>query len=105
MTEELIGRKRPCINSRRRKKITSFLLERDGNVCHYCKEIMTPNGLERIGTTMTREHVVPLCYGGGSTQDNMVLACNDCNNRRGDVLFFCECIFCDNAYSLYYFKE
>lgn len=73
--------------------------------CHYCSIEMTPTGDKRIDTTMTREHVVPLCYGGGSTQDNMVLSCNLCNNTRGDDLYFCECSFCLNAYDLYLIRE
>ena len=93
------------MNSTRRKKITARLILRDGINCHYCKVEMTPTNCDRTDTTMTREHVVPLCYGGGSTQDNMVLCCNKCNNTRGDVLYYCECSFCTTAHSLYIIKE
>jgi 5-methylcytosine-specific restriction endonuclease McrA len=102
---ELIGKKRPCINSTRRRKINKNLLARDGNLCHYCYLEMTPNGGERLDSTMTREHVVPLCYGGGSMQDNMVLCCNSCNNLRGNDLHYCGCQFCISAYDKYYVQE
>lgn len=34
----------------------------------------------------TIEHLLPVAMGGGNTQDNLVLACSECNNKRGDRL-------------------
>lgn len=51
----------------------------------------------------TRNHLVPLSYGGTAWALNLVLACRSCNSRRGNIPFrtFCrllsprqnECIF------------
>lgn len=96
---QMIVRQRPCMNSKRRRKVTQILLKRDGNKCHYCQVVMVSTSNARNSLTMTREHVVPLCYGGPSTQDNLVLCCNSCNNKRGNNLHYCACSFCTRAYS------
>jgi 5-methylcytosine-specific restriction endonuclease McrA len=97
----LLSRQRPCMNSKRRRKVTTILLRRDGNHCHYCNVAMVPTTEKRNNRTVTREHVVPLSYGGPSAQDNLVLCCNSCNNLRGNTLRYCECHFCTLAYSKY----
>lgn len=35
---------------------------------------------------MTADHVVPKSMGGKDTWENMVCACLECNNRKGDRL-------------------
>lgn len=42
------------------------------NECAYCTEPYE-----------TIDHVQPLCRGGGSTIENVVPACHDCNRRKG----------------------
>lgn len=91
------------MSARRRRRVVAVLLKRDGGKCHYCGVEMTPNGGERIDTTMTREHVLPRCFGGTNEQTNLVLACNQCNNDRGDTIDWCFCDFCTAA--LKDFKE
>lgn len=44
--------------------------------CHYC-------GATLRRETATREHIVPLSRGGADAPGNIVLACVDCNTRRG----------------------
>lgn len=50
------------------------LLRRDHHVCQYC------------GSTkqLTIDHIVPLSKGGKHTWDNVVTACERCNQRKGD---------------------
>ena len=52
------------------------LFARDGNVCAYCGKVFAD-------AVLTREHIVPLCQGGGSTWMNLVTACQSCNHRKG----------------------
>ncbi len=94
------------MNSKRRRKLVSNLLVRDGNLCHYCQVLMTRStgNHDRVDATLTREHVVPLCFGGGNSEDNIVLCCNKCNNGRGNALYYCDCEFCITAYSIYYLE-
>jgi 5-methylcytosine-specific restriction endonuclease McrA len=33
----------------------------------------------------TEDHLVPKSKGGSDLLDNLVLACNECNNQRGDM--------------------
>jgi 5-methylcytosine-specific restriction endonuclease McrA len=49
---------------------------RDRYTCQYCS-----NGFP--ASELTKDHVVPRYYGGGSGWDNIVAACHPCNNRRG----------------------
>lgn len=51
------------------------VFHRDGGRCRYC-------GAE-ILTDYTLDHVVPRVQGGGSTLDNLVLACRPCNTEKG----------------------
>lgn len=42
--------------------------------CYYCGK----HG------NMTKDHFIPLSKGGPKGRDNIVPACHDCNNRKGD---------------------
>lgn len=56
------------IKSKRRKAIFS----RDRWKCRYC-------GSE---TELTLDHVIPICRGGLSSNDNLVTCCRPCNRRK-----------------------
>lgn len=55
------------------------IFERDGNHCQYC-------GKRNDQRDMTIDHVLPRSRGGNSTWENMVLACFNCNSRKGNKL-------------------
>jgi 5-methylcytosine-specific restriction endonuclease McrA len=50
------------------------LLRRDGHKCQYCG----------AGKALTIDHVIPRSRGGGHTWDNVVIACERCNGKKGD---------------------
>ena len=49
-------------------------MKRDKSTCQYC------------GSTkhLTLDHVIPTSKGGKSSWDNVVTACEKCNNRKSD---------------------
>jgi 5-methylcytosine-specific restriction endonuclease McrA len=51
------------------------ILRRDGHRCQYCG---------RSDLSLTIDHVLPLSRGGEDTWENLVCACVQCNNRKGD---------------------
>lgn len=51
------------------------IIKRDDHVCQYC-------GNARA--VMTVDHIIPKCNGGSDTWENMVCACEKCNNKKGD---------------------
>ena len=51
------------------------VLKRDGHQCHYC-------GTRR--GRMTVDHVIPRTQGGMDSWDNLVCACLECNNLKGN---------------------
>jgi 5-methylcytosine-specific restriction endonuclease McrA len=55
------------------------LFKRDANQCQYC-------GRKPGTSELTIDHVLPRSRGGMSTWENCVLACVDCNRRKGDKL-------------------
>jgi len=55
------------------------ILERDDHTCQYC-------GKRLRAADLTLDHVVPRCRGGGSTWRNLVVACFECNDRKGSRL-------------------
>ena len=54
---------------------------RDGFKCYICK-IHLPFKDRRV----TFDHVIPLARGGFSTFDNLRICCQECNNKKGDLL-------------------
>ena len=52
------------------------VLARDGHSCQYC------GGTRHL----TLDHVIPRSRGGGTTWDNIVTSCSQCNTRKGDRL-------------------
>ena len=55
------------------------LMERDGNCCQYCDKPL-------IRDSATVDHVIPKggSYGGTTTWKNCVIACRDCNAKKGN---------------------
>ncbi len=53
------------------------IYKRDGNQCMYCHK--------RPGTEeLTIDHIIPRSRGGGTTWENCVLACVDCNSKKAN---------------------
>lgn len=72
------------------KGITTRALRiRDGTECFYCDTVLDferkPRG-EGVGHGATIEHVIPIAKGGLHVWENVVLACRDCNYRKGSRL-------------------
>ncbi|MBA7666604.1 hypothetical protein ES703_74685 [subsurface metagenome] len=57
------------------------IFEADGFRCQYCGK--TPND----GVKLTLDHVVPILFGGTSTFDNLITACEVCNLRSNYATF------------------
>jgi 5-methylcytosine-specific restriction endonuclease McrA len=53
------------------------LLARDGCTCQYCGRRLSPSRL-------TIDHIIPRSRGGSDDWDNLVVACIDCNIKKGD---------------------
>lgn len=51
------------------------ILRRDANKCQYCG---------KKATDMTIDHVVPRSRGGRDSWENLVTACVNCNNHKGN---------------------
>jgi hypothetical protein len=51
--------------------------------CHYCGD-----------TSTGWDHVIPRSRGGRHALWNRVLACDDCNQAKGDLFPACPCDFC-----------
>jgi len=47
--------------------------------CRYCSKPLTPE-------TATIDHVLPISLGGDHSPQNMVLSCQPCNHRRGEIM-------------------
>lgn len=58
-------------------------LEIYGNSCTYCGKHQND-----LSTTLEVEHVQPYCQGGHNTWNNVVVACNRCNSRKGKKTYF-----------------
>lgn len=68
-----------------RTKLFEDIFARDGGRCVYCRVATRrlQKGLSRAPDLATLDHVVPRSLGGPLSRDNLVLACQACNNQRG----------------------
>jgi 5-methylcytosine-specific restriction endonuclease McrA len=60
------------------------ILLRDRSTCQYCGINAELAATLRISFNVSLDHVIPRSRQGQSTWDNLVAACLDCNNRKGD---------------------
>ena len=65
-----------CKRSKNTRKIRAAMLKKS-NKCHWC-------GVKLTIDTSTIEHVIPLDRGGLENANNRVLACQPCNENRGN---------------------
>ncbi len=68
-----------------RKKLFEDVFSRDGGRCVYCgvETRRLRKWVSRAPDLATLDHVVPRSMGGPLRADNLVLACQACNNARG----------------------
>ncbi len=56
------------------KPTKSAIYRRDGNKCQYCSS----------SRNLTLDHVIPRSKGGDDSYQNLVVACSNCNTKKGD---------------------
>ena len=63
------------------------IFARDRGLCVYCGvPVLRPGlGLHRASDRATLDHLIPKSQGGALTENNVVLACQACNNERGTL--------------------
>lgn len=75
-----VSRRRSAMNAN--PYLTQAVRERDGDFCRYCAAAV--NWRDRKGAKGgTYDHVIPLSKGGLETVENLVVACRQCNFRKG----------------------
>lgn len=66
-----------------------LLSGRQNHRCYYCSLSMIYHDFTRPGlhppNAMTKDHVIPKSYGGSGFDENMVIACYQCNGLRGNI--------------------
>jgi 5-methylcytosine-specific restriction endonuclease McrA len=53
--------------------VKQFVWTRDGGRCRQCGS----------NAELQFDHIIPVAYGGGSSQDNLQVLCGPCNRRKG----------------------
>lgn len=64
------------------QRLRDLLRARDGDLCHWCKQIMIFEGNPNGAKYATIEHLVKREHGGHRIPSNTALACRKCNNTR-----------------------
>ena len=75
------------IGKKARRRRVDVLKDQYGTRCFWCHRQMIDAPIEcakDCSLHLTLEHVVPVCKGGTHELFNLVLACFQCNNCRGD---------------------
>lgn len=78
------------INSKVKARKLARLVERDGTQCFWCHEEMSFEArFHDPGNPLcaTFDHLIPRSRGGGNDDDNLVLACRECNSARADMTY------------------
>jgi 5-methylcytosine-specific restriction endonuclease McrA len=60
------------------KRLRRQIIERDRSTCRYCLKIIKDEKL------ITIDHVHPYSIGGLTVEDNLVVACMPCNQKKGN---------------------
>lgn len=61
--------------------LLSDIIKRDGMACHWCKK--QTSRIHTGRTKATIDHVIALADGGEHSMENCVVACSQCNSRKG----------------------
>jgi hypothetical protein len=77
-------------------KYVTALLEAQNHNCCYCHhEMPVKKGQQTIRNEPTKDHVEPRCHGGLTKEENLVMACAQCNQIRGamDAVVFYDLLW------------
>jgi 5-methylcytosine-specific restriction endonuclease McrA len=70
------------------RRFIDALITRSGPHCHWCKALTARVSRGHHGRLRdnhaTVDHITPRCAGGTEELSNLVIACNRCNNERGN---------------------
>jgi len=75
---------RSATDKRRSRRNYMKAYKRDHYTCQYCG--YNPRNSEEL-RALWIDHIVPLSYGGGYKLDNLVVACDRCNQIAGNMVF------------------
>lgn len=69
-----------------RKHMLERIIAECGKNCHYCHKPTRVNYVDDDPSLdhATLDHVIPKSRGGSNLRENLVLACNKCNNAKSD---------------------
>ena len=65
-------------------EVREYLLQKYQYTCVYCQKCAFQNG-KSIQTRLEIDHVVPKSKGGSDRVSNLVVACRDCNQKKGNL--------------------
>lgn len=60
------------------RELKKKLIERDGSRCAYCGRVLDFD-------SCTIEHIIPVSYGGESTEENCIILCRECNAKAAGI--------------------
>lgn len=76
-----------AIKRRIRLSIYRKWVSRFGSLkCYYCNDITYPFSDREHKKLTTLDHIIPVSKGGTNKQENIVISCKECNNKKGDTL-------------------
>lgn len=84
-----MGKQRKKLNPDRKRRFYSYWFRIYNNYnCIYCNKTTIHYPGEKVGfihDKRTIDHVVPACLGGTNSRENLVLACEECNNLKSKI--------------------
>lgn len=77
----------PRLTQPERRRQHARILARDGAACFWCERLTfnpTRSGSGLLAGSRTLDHFICRSHGGSDDDDNIVIACYRCNQKRGD---------------------
>lgn len=75
--QHFAAKQRGALSMKKRKHLETVKLKQQNNQCWWCDGSLQ-------GISIRLDHLVPVAKGGESTENNLVLCCEKCNQKKRD---------------------
>lgn len=68
---------------KRKRLVLNMLFDIQNGRCFYCSRLVNKSVKKIKKLSATMDHIIPVSKKGDSSLDNVLMACSECNHKRG----------------------